>query len=98
MPLDDELVKGLHARQIFDRAATRQPRIQYGNLKAILEKLPTLQVDDDGRGLILGYSPATEEITIVDRQLLLYRRFPRGCLSPSTLHLLATLLILSPLD
>lgn len=72
---DEELVKGLHARQIFERAVKRQPRIQYGNLKAILEKLPELQVDEDGRGLILGYSPATEEITIVDRQLLLYRRF-----------------------
>ena len=34
-----------------------------------------LQVDDDGRGLILGYSPASEEVTIVDRQLLLYRKF-----------------------
>ncbi len=72
---DDELIKGLHARQIFDRAVKRQPRVQYGNLKAILEKLPELQVDEDGRGLILGYSPATEEITIVDRQLLLYRLF-----------------------
>lgn len=72
---DAELTKGLHARNIFERAVKRQPRIQYSNLKAILEKLPELQVDDDGRGLILGYSPATEEITIVDRQLLLYRRF-----------------------
>lgn len=72
---DGELINGLHARQIFERAVKRQPRIQYGNLKSILDRLPTLQVDDDGRGLILGYSPATEEITIVDRQLLLYRRF-----------------------
>jgi len=32
-------------------------------------------VDEDGRGLIIGYSPASEEISIVDRQLLLYRRF-----------------------
>jgi len=72
---DEELIKGLQARHIFERAVKRQPRIQYGNLKAILEKLPELQVDEDGRGLILGYSPATEEITIVDRQLLLYRRF-----------------------
>jgi hypothetical protein len=37
--------------------------------------LPSLQVDEDGRGLILGYSSATEEITIVDRQMLLYRRY-----------------------
>lgn len=72
---DEELVKGLHARTIYDRASKRQKRIQYSNLKAILEKLPELQVDEDGRGLIIGYSPATEEVTIVDRQLLLYRRF-----------------------
>lgn len=72
---DEELTAGLHARQIFERAVMRQPRIQYSNLKAILEKLPELQVDEDGRGLILGYSSATEEVTIVDRQLLLYRRY-----------------------
>lgn len=72
---DDELTKGLHARQIYERAVKRQSRIQYSNLKAILDKLPSLQVDEDGRGLILGYSTATEEITIVDRQLLLYRRY-----------------------
>lgn len=72
---DDELVKGLKARTIYERAAKRQSRIQYPNLKAILEKLPDLQKDDEGRGLILDYSPATEELTIVDRQLLLYRKF-----------------------
>lgn len=72
---DDDLIKGLNARKIFERASSRQDRIQYGNLKAILEKVPELQVDEDGRGLILGYSSATEEITVVDRQLLLYRRF-----------------------
>ncbi len=72
---DEELVKGLHARSIFERAVKRQRRIQYNNLKAILDQLEGLQVDDDGRGLIVGYSPASEEITIVDRQLLLYRRF-----------------------
>lgn len=72
---DDELVKGLHARDIFKRAVVRQDRIQYGNLKAILDQLEGLQVDDDGRGLILGYSPASEEVTIVDRQLLLYRKY-----------------------
>ena len=72
---DEELVKGLNARTIYERAVIRQERIQYNNLKAILEQLEGLQVDDDGRGLIIGYSTATEEITIVDRQLLLYRRF-----------------------
>lgn len=72
---DDELIKGLHARTIFERAVNRQERIQYSNLKAILEKLQELQIDEDGRGLIIGYSSATEEVSIVDRQLLLYRRF-----------------------
>lgn len=72
---DDELIKGLHARKIYERAVKRQPRIQFGNLKAILDKLSSLQIDQDGRGLILGYSSATEEVTVVDRQLLLYRRF-----------------------
>jgi hypothetical protein len=72
---DDELIKGLHARSITERAVKRQNRIQYSNMKSILGQLEGLQVDDDGRGLILGYSEATEEVVIVDRQLLLYRRY-----------------------
>ena len=72
---DEELIQGLHARKIYERAAKRESRIQYGNLKTILEKMEDLQIDADGRGLVIGYSPANEEVTIVDRQLLLYRRF-----------------------
>jgi hypothetical protein len=72
---DEELVQGLHARKIYERASKRENRIQYGNLKTILEKMEDLQIDADGRGLVIGYSPANEEVTIVDRQLLLYRRF-----------------------
>ena len=72
---DEELIRGLKAKVIFDRANKRQSRIQQANLKSILEKIPELQVDDGGRGLIIDYSPATEEVTIVDRQLLLYRKY-----------------------
>lgn len=72
---DEELIQGLHVRKIYERAARRESRIQYGNLKTILEKMEDLQIDADGRGLVIGYSPANEEVTIVDRQLLLYRRF-----------------------
>ena len=72
---DDDLTSGLSARTIYERAAKRQNRIQYSNMKSILCKIEWLQVDDDGRGLIIGYSEATEEVTIVDRQLLLYRQF-----------------------
>ena len=53
----------------------KQDRIQFGNLKIVLEKLPELQVDDNGRGMVITYNTATEEISVVDRQLLLYRRF-----------------------
>lgn len=72
---DEELIRGLHAREIFSRAVIRQERIQYGNLKSILDQLEGLQVDTEGRGLIIAYSRASEEVTIVDRQLLLYRKF-----------------------
>jgi hypothetical protein len=72
---DEELMRGFHARTICERAVKRQPRIQYGNLKAILEKMESLQIDKDGRGLLIAYNGASEEVTIVDRQLLLYRRY-----------------------
>ncbi|MDY0042627.1 MAG: hypothetical protein RBS57_20140 [Desulforhabdus sp.] len=72
---DVSLVNGLSAKEIFDQAYQRQPRIQLSNLKAILEKIPELQVDEDGRGLVLTYNTATEEVSVVDRQLLLYRRY-----------------------
>lgn len=72
---DDTLIRGYHAKDIFEAAHKKQERIQLGNLKTILEKIPNLQVDDAGRGLIITYNSATEEVSVVDRQLLLYRRF-----------------------
>lgn len=72
---DDELIRGLHARTIFQRASQRQSRIQYSNLKAILEKIESLQIDSEGRGLVISYNEVAEEVSIVDRQLLLYRRY-----------------------
>lgn len=72
---DDELIKGLPMDRIFEKANAREKRIQKGNLKTILEKFESLQVDKDGRGLVLAYNEANCEITIVDRQLLLYRRY-----------------------
>ena len=72
---DWELINGLPAKSIYERAHAKQDRIQFGNLKIVLEKLPELQVDDNGRGMVITYNTATEEISVVDRQLLLYRRF-----------------------
>lgn len=72
---DAELVSGLSAKTIFALAHAKQPRIQLGNLKAVLTRFPELQVDSDGRGLVLAYDPQDEMISVVDKQLLLYRKF-----------------------
>lgn len=72
---DAELASGLSARAIHATAHARQPRIQLGNLKAVLARFPELQVDSDGRGLVLAYDPQDEKISVVDKQLLLYRKF-----------------------
>lgn len=72
---DDELTKGLSIDHIFERTNAREKRIQKGNLRTILEKFEALQVDQDGRGLVLAYNEANSEVTVVDRQLLLYRRY-----------------------
>jgi len=72
---DADLVNGLNVATIFAVANARQPRIQRGNLKSVLEKIEELQIDSDGRGLVLAYNSANEEITAVDRQLLLYRKY-----------------------
>jgi hypothetical protein len=72
---DQDLTKGFSAKAIYDVAHARQSRIQIGNLKKILPRFAELQVDEDGRGLVLAYDQQDELINVVDRQLLLYRRF-----------------------
>lgn len=72
---DDVLMKGFTLDQIFSITNSRQPRIQKGNLAKVLEKFEELQIDAEGRGLVLSYNDATGEISVVDRQLLLYRRY-----------------------
>ncbi|CAA7619269.1 hypothetical protein [Magnetospirillum sp. UT-4] len=72
---DQQLSEGLSAKVIHGVANARQPRVQLGNLKTILARFPELQVDSDGRGLVLAYDPQDEKVNVVDKQLLLYRRF-----------------------
>lgn len=72
---DKDLIAGLDAADIYKQAHARQKRVQLGNLKSILGKIEELQVDDEGRGLVISYNPATEKVTVVDRQILMYRRF-----------------------
>ena len=60
---------------IFQQAHAREERIQKGNLKTVLEKFEQLQVDSEGRGLVIAYNEADAEMLVVDRQLLLYRKY-----------------------
>lgn len=73
---EDELcIRGIPLDYIYQAAHAREPRIQKGNLRTILEKIESLQVDSDGRGLVIAYNEADGEVTVVDRQLLLYRKY-----------------------
>lgn len=72
---DEELLKGVGIDKIHQKAHARQKRIQKGNLDTILRRIEDLQVDGDGRGLVLAYNQRDQEVTVVDRQLLFYRRY-----------------------
>lgn len=72
---DDSLIRGISIDRIYEIAHKREDRIQKGNLHTVLEKFEGLQVDDDGRGLVIAYNEAHREVSVVDRQLLLYRKY-----------------------
>lgn len=72
---DDKLIDGIRAREIYKKAHAREKRIQQPNLKTILRHLDSLQIDQDGRGLVVSYDEGQEEVSVVDLQLLLYRKF-----------------------
>lgn len=72
---DEELFRGVSVDKIYNNAHARENRIQKGNLKTILPRIDEMQVDGDGRGLVLSYNQRDEIVTVVDRQLLLYRRY-----------------------
>lgn len=72
---DDMALRSLTLDYIFQKAHSRESRIQKGNLRTVLEKFEQLQVDDQGRGLVLAYNEADAEISVVDQQLLLYRKY-----------------------
>ncbi|WP_368192706.1 hypothetical protein [Aeromonas sp. s8] len=72
---DNKLLNGFNLDEIFHIVNKRQPRIQKQNLKTILQKLEDLQVDADGRGLVLAFNTATNDITTIDRTLLFYRKY-----------------------
>ena len=72
---DSKLINGLHLDEIYQKAHSRQPRIIRANMRTVLKKLEELQVDDEGRGLVIDYDEAEDKIIAVDRQLLFYRKF-----------------------
>jgi hypothetical protein len=72
---DDALKQGVDLHTIYVKAYAKQPRIKKGNLRTVLEKFEGLQIDDDGRGLVLSFNEATDEVHVVDRQVLLYRKY-----------------------
>ena len=72
---DKELIQGLELDTIFKIASRRQSRILKGNLRTVLQKIEELQVDSDDRGLVLSYNDATDEVTAIDRTILIYRKY-----------------------
>ena len=46
-----------------------------GNLRQALDKMDELQIDDDGRGLVLTYDGNSGLMVVVDKQLLFYRKY-----------------------
>jgi len=72
---DRKHLNGIPLNEIFEKSNQRQPRIQKPNLKSILTKIDGLQVDNDGRGLVVTYDESDEKVLNVDRQLLFYRKY-----------------------
>jgi hypothetical protein len=72
---DEELIAGVPLQTIYTKSHARERRIQPGNLRTALERIETLQVDDDGRGLVLAYDTVRKVVSVVDRQLLLFRKY-----------------------
>lgn len=72
---DAVLTGGLSIDRVFEVSHSRQSRIQKGNLRAVLENFERRQIDEDGKGLVFSYNEHSGLITIVDKQLLFYRKF-----------------------
>lgn len=72
---DEMHLKGIPLEYIYKISNDRQPRILKTNLKTILSKIDALQVDKNGKGLVVTYDPDLERVLNVDRQLLFYRKY-----------------------
>ncbi|MCX9457655.1 hypothetical protein IG604_18175 [Vibrio cholerae] len=72
---DRSLIDGFTLDSIFSIASSKQPRIIKSNLRTVLQKLEELQVDADGRGLVIAFNDANDEVTVIDRRFLFYRKY-----------------------
>ena len=63
-----KLIDGLSTDEIFEVANSVEPRIQKHNLRKIMVKIDEMQVDEDGRGLILTYDETKDEVFVIDKQ------------------------------
>jgi hypothetical protein len=70
---DEDLITGVSIDRIYAEAHARESRIQKGNLRNALSRIEGMQVDSAGRGLVLSNSEG--HVRVVDRQLLLYRKY-----------------------
>jgi hypothetical protein len=72
---DKQLADGLSTDGIFKDASQRESRIKRANLGSIMQKINGIQVDKDGRGLILSYDDSKDEVFVVDKHLFFYRKY-----------------------
>jgi hypothetical protein len=73
---DDAMLKaGVPIDLIYSQAHDRQSRIQKPNLRSALSHFDELQVDEEGRGLILTWDESLSAVIVVDRELLFYRKY-----------------------
>lgn len=72
---DGQLTEGLSTDAIFKDASQREARIKRANLGSIMQKVNAVQVDKEGRGLILSYDDSKDEVFVVDKHLFFYRKY-----------------------
>ncbi|MGV7003805.1 hypothetical protein [Desulfovibrio sp. QI0442] len=87
---DDDLINGISRDKIFHVISKTEPRIQSGNLHVVLCKFEDIQeernkaINDesmtqspikDTSRLVISYNETSKEVSVVDRQILFYRKF-----------------------
>jgi hypothetical protein len=72
---EKDLTEGLSTDAISKLASQREGRIKRANLGSIMQKINGVQVDPEGRGLILSYDDSEDEVFVVDKHLFFYRKY-----------------------